>query len=155
MTAGECRGPPPRRRTLALLAAASLLCAGAGARVVFRHAMDDSPLDVTPRPGEPATEAVQRFHATGENPYVGDAAALADDRPLYETWCQGCHLPDGSGRIGPSLIDDAYNYERTQTDVGLFEIVFAGGLGAMQPFRDRMSQDEILRVLARVRSLKR
>ncbi len=140
------------------LAAAALLVATvlppAAAGVALRHPVDDSPIDATPRPAE-ATEAVRRFHETGSNVYVNDAQAIAEGKRHYETWCQSCHLPDGTGRIGPSLVDDAVGYPRTRTDVGLFEIVFAGGTGAMQPFRDRLTQDEILRVIAYVRSLKR
>ena len=57
---------------------------------------------------------MRRFHETGQNRSVGDAA----------------------------------------TDVGLFEAVFGGALGAMQSFRDRMTQDEILRLNAYVRKLR-
>jgi cytochrome c-L len=64
-------------------------------------------------------------------------------------------LPDGSGRIGPSLIGPQHIYERTVTDVGLFETIFGGALGAMQSFRDRMTQDQILRLGAYVQSLRR
>ena len=53
-------------------------------------------------------------------------------------------MPDGSGRIGPSLIGPQHIHERTATDVGLFEAVLGGSLGAMQSFRDRLTQDEIL-----------
>jgi cytochrome c-L len=123
--------------------------------VVFRHIVDDAPLDVAVRPNEPMTEAVKHFHATGEDLYVGKSEAIAEGGRHYETWCQSCHLPDGSGWIGSSLISDRYNYERTKTDVGLFEIIFAGGTGAMQPFRERLTQDEILKVIAYLHSLKR
>ncbi|MGH7266225.1 MAG: c-type cytochrome, partial [Candidatus Rokuibacteriota bacterium] len=119
-----------------------------GDEPVFRHIVDDAPLDVRLQPGEPATQAVQHFHETGENRYVGDAAAIAEGKQHYETWCQACHLADGSGRIGPSLIDDQYGYKRTATDVGMFEIIFAGGAGAMQPFKDRLTQDQILKLIA-------
>jgi cytochrome c-L len=135
--------------------AVAVLAPGTLAAVAFRHIAFGTPLDVTPRPGEVVTSAVTSFHETGRNPYVGDAAALVDGKRLYETWCQSCHMPDGSGRIGPSLINAQRIHERTATDVGLFEAVFAGILGAMQAFRDRMSQDEILRVNAYVRSLRR
>jgi cytochrome c-L len=64
-------------------------------------------------------------------------------------------MPDGSGRIGPSLIGPQHIHERAATDVGLFEAVLGGSLGAMQSFRDRMTQDEILRVTAYVQSLRR
>jgi cytochrome c-L len=148
-----------RRTTLATLgslaALGGWLSSAPATEISFRHIVDDSPLDVSLRPNEPATEAVRRFHATGVDPYTGDAAALAEGKRLYETWCQSCHLPDGTGRIGPSLVSDVHAYPRTKTDVGMFEIVIAGGTGAMQPFRDRLSQDEILKVIAYVRSLKR
>ena len=57
-------------------------------------------------------------------------------------------MPDGSGRLGPSLIDDTWRYERASTTVGQFEIIYAGATGAMQAFGDRLSQDEILKIIA-------
>ena len=106
-------------------------------------------------PGETVTESVQKFYDTGEDPYKGDAQALADGKELYETFCQACHLPDGSGRIGPSLIGDTHHYPRFTTDKGMFEIVYGGATGAMQPFGKRLTQDQILRVMAYVRSLRK
>jgi cytochrome c-L len=136
------------------LVASGLVPGSLAAAVAFRHIAFGTALDTTPRPGEAVTEAVTRFHETGQNPYVGDAAAVADGKRLYEAWCQSCHMPDGSGRIGPSLIGSQHIYERAATDVGLFEAVFGGALGAMQSFRDRMTQDEILRLNAYVRRLR-
>jgi cytochrome c-L len=138
-----------------LLAGAVLAPGPLAAAVQFQHIAFGTPLDVSPRPGETFTAAVAQFHETGQNPYVSDAAALADGKHLYETWCQSCHMPDGSGRIGPSLIGPQHIHERAATDVGLFEAVLGGSLGAMQSFRDRMTQDEILRVTAYVQSLRR
>ncbi len=124
--------------------------------VVFRHVLDNSPLEVKPRPNEVETEAVKRFKETGQNPYAGEEAALAEGKKLYQTNCQACHLPDGSGRIGPSLIDGSWKYERVATDVGMFEIIYGGASGAMQSFSRRgMTQDQILKVMAYVRSLKK
>ena len=119
---------------------------GAEDRVQFRDPLTDEPLEIDLPPD--ATEAVRRFHETGENPYQGDEAAIANGRELYNRWCASCHMPDGSGRLGPSLIDDTWQYERTDTPLGQFEIIYAGGTGAMQPFGQRMSQDEILKVIA-------
>jgi hypothetical protein len=73
---------------------------------------------------------------------VGDATALADRKKLYLEWREACHLADGSGRIGTSLIAAQHTYPGTATDVGLFEAV------AMRPFNDKMTQDQILRVTA-------
>src|ERR671938_1714139 len=74
--------------------------------IVFRHVLDNSPLEVKPQANEVETEAVKSFKETGKDPYVGDEQALAEGKKLYQVNCQACHLPDGSGRIGPSLIDD-------------------------------------------------
>ena len=121
----------------------------------FRNAFDESPLDVRPGPGEQVTDAVRTFHTTGRNPYIDDNGALAAGKKLYQTWCQSCHLPDGTGRIGPSLVGDTYTYDRVGTDVGMFEVVYGGAGGAMQAFSKRMGQDDILKIIAYVRSLKK
>jgi cytochrome c-L len=128
--------------------------APAGAQTVtFRYAIDNSPLDVTPRPGETLTDAVEEFRRTGQNPYNGKPDALAEGKKLYATYCQVCHLPDGSGRMGASLTGDKHVHERIANDVGLFEVIFGGAAGAMQPFGKRMSQDQILKVMAYLRTL--
>ncbi len=115
----------------------------------FTHALDDSELAVhTPRPDEEFSPAVEEFHVTGENPYRGDEEAVADGRAVYNRWCQACHMPDGSGRIGPALNDDTFLRSRAATDIGEFEIIYGGSAGAMQAFGDRIDQDDILRVMA-------
>lgn len=136
-----------------------MLCAvtalAVDAPISFRNAFDGTPLDVTLKAAEPATDAVQTFLATGQNVYIGNADALAAGKTLYLTWCQSCHLADGSGRMGPSLIGKTYTYKRVATDVGMFEVVFGGAGGAMQASGKRMSQDDILKIIAYVRSLKK
>jgi cytochrome c-L len=123
----------------------------ADGRVVFRDPLTNQVLDV---PDEDVTAAVEEFHRTGENRYSGDEEAAAEGRVLYNRWCQACHLPAGTGRIGPSLVDDRWRYPRAETDVGVFEVIHAGGAGAMQAFGDRLSQDEILRVMAYIDELR-
>jgi cytochrome c-L len=121
----------------------------------FTSPLDNEPLEIKLLPGEQITEAVQRFYDTGEDPYKDDPPALAKGQDLYQTYCQACHLPDGSGRIGPSLIGDTHHYPRFTTDKGLFEIIYGGATGAMQPFGKRLTQDQILQVVAYVRTLKK
>jgi cytochrome c-L len=150
-----------RKHHPASLAVAAGLVAGGlialssdgAAEVEFRYAMDNSPLDVTPKPGETLTDAATEFRKTGENPYNGKADVMADGKKLYAAFCQSCHLPDGSGRMGASLIGEKHVYDRVANDVGLFEVIFGGASGAMQPFFKRMTQDEILKVMAYVRTL--
>ncbi len=98
---------------------------------------------------------MNEFHVTGENPYRGDEAAIADGQRLYDRWCQACHLRDGAGRIGPPLNDDEYRYERVATDKGEFEVIYGGAAGAMQAFGVRMPQDDILKIMAYVETLKK
>ncbi len=122
-------------------------------QVKFRHVFDNSPLDVGPKPNEQFTEAVREFHRTGQNPYGGKPDAIEEGKRLYSQFCQACHMPDGSGGMGASLVGDKHIYPRITTDIGWFEVVFGGASGAMQPFGLRMSQDQILRVMAYARTL--
>jgi len=145
-----------RRSVWSYGAAALALCSGAALAdaVVFRSALTDAPMDVQPGPNEVETDAVKSFKQTGENPYRGDEAARAEGKRLYSTECALCHLPDGTGRIGPSLVGNDWSYPRSATDVGMFEIVYGGASGAMQSFAKRgMTQDQMLKIIAYVRSL--
>jgi cytochrome c-L len=57
-------------------------------------------------------------------------------------------MPDGSGRLGPSFLDNTHHCARFTTDKGMFEIVYGGATGAMQPFGNRLKKDQILQVMA-------
>jgi cytochrome c-L len=147
---------PVRRREIAALAIAWGAASPVLGDIAFRHALDNSPLEVKPRPNEVETEAVKSFKATGTNPYRDQEAALAQGKRLYDANCQSCHLKDGSGRLGPTLIGNTWVRERAATDVGMFEIIYGGAAGAMQSFARRgMSQDDMLKIIAYVRSLKK
>jgi cytochrome c-L len=123
--------------------------------IEFLDPLTNEPLEIQQRPGEHVTPAVERFHATGENPYAGDQEAIAEGKKIYAKWCRSCHLDDGSGRIGPNLNDNQWNHRRTGTDQGKFEIIYAGGAGAMQAFGDRLNHDEILKLIAFVDTLQK
>src|ERR1700722_16200464 len=151
-------GPRPMRfRALATVRVfgAPVTMAQAAGVPQFTNALDDSPLEIKLLPDEKITDGVQKFYDTGEDPYKGDAPALAQGKELYDTFCQACHLPDGSGRIGPSLIGDTHHYPRFTTDKGIFEIVYGGGAGDKPPVAKRLTQDQILHIIAYVRSLKK
>jgi cytochrome c-L len=145
------------RRGTGLLPAIALSAAlvlPAFAAVEFRHALDDSPLDLTPIEGEEITDAVKTFRQTGKDPYVGNAEAVTAGKVLYDENCQACHMPDGTGGMGPSLIDDVFLNERADTDVGKFEIIHSGAAGAMRPFSKRgITQDQILKIIAFLHTL--
>ena len=125
-----------------------------GERLEFTHVLDDKPLDVyTPREGEEFTEAVEEFHVSGENPYVGDEEAIAEGEDIFMRSCRGCHGAQGAGGMGPALNDDNVRRERAATHKGMFEIIYGGSAGAMQPLAKRLDQDEILRVMAYIETL--
>ena len=72
-----------------------------------------------------------------------------------ETGTPGLELPGGTNEAtkfaqGPGGLL-AIGPEQ-DTDVGLFDVVFGGAAGAMQPFSKRLTQDEILKIMAYVRS---
>jgi cytochrome c-L len=123
------------------------------AAIEFKNALDDSPLDISGADGETLTDAVKEFHETGGNPYDGDEAALAEGKKLFNDNCQVCHGKVAEGRMCPSLVDDKYAYPRVSTDVGMFEVIYGGATGAMRAYKGRLTQDQILQVIAYVRSL--
>jgi cytochrome c-L len=98
---------------------------------------------------------VEEFHKTVENAYAGDQGAIEAGQKLYARLCQACHLKDGSGRIGPSLVGDNPKRARTGTERGRFEIIYAGGAGAMQAFGQRLDQDQILQLMAYLEVLRK
>ncbi len=116
--------------------------------LVFLHALDNQPIEFTYRPDQEITEAVEHMHATGENLYAGNETAVEEGKKLYMKYCKACHLKDGKGRIGPNLRDDEWKRARTGTEKGRFEIIYAGGAGAMQALGRRIDQDQILKVMA-------
>jgi cytochrome c-L len=147
----------PLGRTIFFAAALlALSLAPSLAAIEFKNVFTDQPLDLTPLPGENITEAVKQFHETGVNPYIGDADAIAAGKELYNTNCQVCHGAHGEGKMGVSLIDDKYSYPQVATDVGMFEAIFGGAAGAMASFHGRgMHQDDMLKIIAYVRTLKK
>lgn len=165
----ECAGArfPPRARAAgarrrrgvgagALAAIVGLALTGNVAQAdkpEFRHPFDGQPIEV-PEATE-RTPALEQFKETGVNSYRGDESAIADGKLLYEQWCQVCHNVDGSGKMCPALIGSDHVYPQTSNDPGMFAILYAGASGAMQSFAGRMSQDEMLRVIAYVRTLGR
>ena len=141
---------------MGLLASALPVCAAGAEAIVFHNAVDNSPLDVAPKPGEVETPALKKFKRSGRNPYNGQERALREGRRLYAARCQGCHLSSGKGRLGPSLITDRPEYPRSLTDAGMFEIIYGGATGSMQPFSlQGLRQDNILKVMAYVTKLRR
>ncbi len=152
----KSQATPNKAAAIAAFFLSAAIAVPALADVEFRHALDDSVLDLAPIKGEEITDAVKSFRKDGVNPYAGKADALAAGKSLYEDNCQACHLDDGRGGMGPSLIDDVYVNKRANTDVGMFEIIHSGASGAMRSFSERgVTQDQSLKMIAYIHSLKK
>ena len=120
----------------------------------FKSPLDNSPMTFELQPGEVETPAVKKFKETGDNDYHGNADAIADGKKLYVSNCVVCHGADGTGKMGPTLIGKDVVYKQVLTDPGMFSIIYGGASGAMQSFHRRgMKQDEMLRIVAYVRTL--
>jgi cytochrome c-L len=120
----------------------------------FKSPIDDSPMQFPLQPGEVETPAVKKFKATGINDYRDNADAIAAGETLYVENCIVCHGADGTGKMGPTLVGKDVRYKQALTDPGMFSIIYGGAAGAMQSFfRRGMTQDEMLKIVAYVRTL--
>ena len=121
----------------------------------FRHPLDNTMLDFNSAPDASLTASVRQFRDTGRNPLNGNATAIAEGKVAYVQNCAGCHLEDATGRIGSNLVDSQYNHPRVANDIGMFEVIYAGGTGAMQPSAGRVPNEVILKMMAYLNSLKK
>lgn len=88
-----------------------------------------------------------------KNPYAGDEEAIAEGETLYvDTGCYACHGRKAEGAVGPSLVDD--EWVRRPTDKTLFAVIANGRRGTnMVGWKDHLTEDQIWRVLAWIRSI--
>lgn len=103
-----------------------------------------------------AAEALAAEHRAAlptTNPYRGDAAAVAQGKEVFDQICATCHKPDGSGLVGPSLVDPYWKYGHTDDD--LFTTVSEGRPGGMPPWGKVLGSEKIWKVLAYVDTLPR
>jgi cytochrome c oxidase cbb3-type subunit 3 len=72
---------------------------------------------------------------------------------VYARRCQSCHLPDGSGNVGPNLTDD--NYRHVNGIVDIAKVVQDGAAnGNMPAWRNQLHVNEVVLVSAYVASLR-
>jgi cytochrome c oxidase cbb3-type subunit 3 len=100
---------------------------------------------------EQAQAALARPALAETNPYHGNAAAIAEGREIFTTICAACHRPDGSGLVGPSLVDPYWKYGSDDHD--LFLTVSKGRPGGMPAWEPQLGADKIWKVLAFVETL--
>ncbi|MCA9510411.1 MAG: c-type cytochrome [Myxococcota bacterium] len=91
--------------------------------------------------------------APTSNPYHGDTAAIAAGQQVFTTICAACHKPDGTGLVGPSLVDPYWKYG--SDDASLFESVANGRPGGMPAWGTQLGTEKIWQALAYAESLPR
>lgn len=87
------------------------------------------------------------------NPYRDDAAAIAEGKEVFATICSACHKPDGTGLVGPSLVDPYWKYGSSDADK--FVSVAEGRPLGMPPWLAQLGTEKIWKALAYAESLPR
>ena len=109
------------------------------------------------------TPAAKEFLATGKNPYIGNAEAVAKGKKVFGLYsCTQCHGPEAKGQVGPGLVGPTFKYPKDATNKGMFETLWHGtnggmggkGIGIMDPSdpKNGITPDEALKVIAWIRS---
>jgi len=131
------------------------------AQIEFVDTQEGKPLKIAPELFN--TGQSKKFLATGQNPYLGNADAIAKGKKVYQLYsCTQCHGGNAQGQVGPGLTGPNYKYPKNATDKGMFETIWHGtnggmgakGVGLMDPSdpKNGMTPDEVLKVIAWVRS---
>lgn len=87
------------------------------------------------------------------NPFTDNADAIKAGEKLFDAKCADCHGGDAMGQSGPDLTDDAWIYGGS--DAAVFETIANGRKGGMPSWRSELSRDDIWKVMAYVRSLRK
>jgi mono/diheme cytochrome c family protein len=86
------------------------------------------------------------------NPLEADPQVRTVGSQLYHSYnCIDCHGMDGSGAMGPSLADGRWRFGGTSAEV--FESIYQGRPDGMPAWGGRISDADIWRLVAYVRSL--
>jgi len=142
--------------------AAAPAAAGATSAIQFVDTQEGKPLVIDAALFD--TPAAKEFLATGNNPYIGNADAIAKGKKVFQLYsCTQCHGPEAKGQVGPGLTGPTYRYPKDSTDKGMFETVWHGtnggmgakGVGLMDPTdpKNGITPDELLKIIAWIRSM--
>jgi cytochrome c oxidase cbb3-type subunit 3 len=86
------------------------------------------------------------------NPFDRDPQATTVGSQLYHSYnCIDCHGMDGSGAMGPSFADGRWRFGGSPSQV--FESIYQGRPEGMPAWGGRISDSDVWRLVAYVRSL--
>jgi cytochrome c oxidase cbb3-type subunit III len=88
---------------------------------------------------------------TVRGPYEYNAYAMSEGKLLFDQFnCSGCHAHGGGG-MGPPLMDDEWIYGSQPENI--FQTIIQGRPNGMPAFRERLSNDQVWRLVAYVQSM--
>jgi cytochrome c oxidase cbb3-type subunit III len=88
---------------------------------------------------------------TVRGPYEYNAYAMSEGKLLFDQFnCSGCHAHGGGG-MGPPLMDDEWIYGEQPENI--FQTIVQGRPNGMPAFRERLSNDQVWRLVAYVQSM--
>jgi len=86
------------------------------------------------------------------NPYEGQPQAIQEGKALYRKMnCAGCHAYDGSGNMGPSLIDTYWRYGGLP--VQIYKSIHDGRPQGMPAWGDALPPEDIWKIVSYIESL--
>jgi cytochrome c oxidase cbb3-type subunit 3 len=85
-------------------------------------------------------------------PYTNNAAAIAEGKKLFNKNCAECH-GDGTGGSGPDLTDNEWLCGGS--DYQIFVTILKGRPGGMPSWSGDLKDDEVWKIIAYIRSLKK
>jgi mxaJ protein len=106
----------------------------------------------TAKPVPKAATAKPVAGGTSKNPLTGNAAAIKQGREIYSLQgCAGCHGAGGGGGMGPSLIDDKWQFG--STDKILYDQITGRTKGTMPKVYEKLPANDVWKMLAFIRTL--
>jgi cytochrome c-L len=123
---------------------------------------DNSPLPI--KAVDTDTPEAKQFLDTCVNPYTkkyaaDKEAAKAGKKKFGYYSCTQCHGANGGGQVGPSILDDRWQYAKHTTDKGLFETIAGGTNAGMFAWHQQVANnpelvptDDILKIIGWLRS---
>jgi cytochrome c oxidase cbb3-type subunit III len=117
--------------------------------------------DAAATPGAPPAIRYSSHLAAGQqippgadlhNPKASDPATIKAGETLFGAMnCDGCHGPDASGFIGPSLADGRWRYGGSDAEV--FASIFYGRPKGMPAFGGKLGDDGVWTLVTYLKSL--
>jgi cytochrome c oxidase cbb3-type subunit 3 len=90
----------------------------------------------------------------GSNPFRDKDESITEGQKNFQTFCAACHKADGTGLVGPNLMDEEWLHG--DTDALVFENIMKGitgdrlktGKGPMPPHENSLGAEKVYQIMA-------